>query len=55
MKGANLGGSYTFAQYHVHWGADDLRGSEHTINHVRSVDYDNLLTYEVQNELLGVM
>lgn len=35
VSGGNLGGTYTFDQYHVHWGADDLRGSEHTINHVR--------------------
>ncbi|XP_018019224.1 carbonic anhydrase 2 [Hyalella azteca] len=35
VSGGNLGATYTFVQYHIHWGADDLRGSEHTINHVR--------------------
>lgn len=35
VAGGNLGGKYSFAQYHIHWGADDLRGSEHTVNHVR--------------------
>jgi len=28
-------GPYTLAQYHLHWGADATKGSEHTINSVR--------------------
>jgi len=28
-------GPYSLAQYHLHWGSDDLQGSEHTINAVR--------------------
>jgi len=28
-------GPYNLAQYHLHWGADETKGSEHTINSVR--------------------
>uniref|UniRef100_A0A2P2I3I1 Carbonic anhydrase n=1 Tax=Hirondellea gigas TaxID=1518452 RepID=A0A2P2I3I1_9CRUS len=53
MSGANLGSSYTFVQYHVHWGADNLRGSEHTINHVRYPMEMHLVHYKTEYGSLG--
>lgn len=36
LKGGPLiDGEYAFSQLHFHWGKDDSRGSEHTINHKR--------------------
>ena len=35
VSGGNLGATYKFDQYHIHWGEDDSRGSEHTINYFR--------------------
>jgi hypothetical protein len=34
LSGGPLREPYTFWQMHFHWGTDDLRGSEHTINNV---------------------
>jgi len=34
-KGNLPGLGYTLAQYHLHWGADGTKGSEHTINSIR--------------------
>lgn len=48
LSGGNLGAAYTFAQYHTHWGADDLRGSEHTINHVRFPMEKHLVHYKTE-------
>ncbi|KAK3598215.1 hypothetical protein CHS0354_005796, partial [Potamilus streckersoni] len=31
MSGGGLGSKYTAAQFHFHWGANSLRGSEHTL------------------------
>ncbi|KAA0198474.1 carbonic anhydrase alpha, 8-like [Hyalella azteca] len=35
VSGGNLGATYKFDQYHLHWGAEDSRGSEHTIDNFR--------------------
>ncbi|KAK3893617.1 hypothetical protein Pcinc_002570, partial [Petrolisthes cinctipes] len=32
LVGGDLGHAYTFLQFHFHWGADDTRGSEHTVD-----------------------
>ncbi|KAF4528484.1 hypothetical protein B566_EDAN013031, partial [Ephemera danica] len=32
LSGGPLQGGYTFLQMHFHWGADNTRGSEHTID-----------------------
>ncbi|XP_047482480.1 carbonic anhydrase 1-like [Penaeus chinensis] len=32
VRGGELGGQYTFAQFHFHWGSVSTQGSEHTIN-----------------------
>lgn len=32
VSGGNLGGEFAFAQFHLHWGKKNNRGSEHTIN-----------------------
>ncbi|XP_037793615.1 carbonic anhydrase 7-like [Penaeus monodon] len=32
VSGGELGGQYTFAQFHFHWGSISTQGSEHTIN-----------------------
>jgi len=32
VSGGDLDGKYTFAQYHMHWGSDSNRGSEHKVN-----------------------
>lgn len=34
LSGGPLRAPYTFWQMHFHWGTDNLRGSEHTINNV---------------------
>lgn len=35
LSGGGLPGLFIFAQYHFHWGSDDAKGSEHTIDRVR--------------------
>jgi carbonic anhydrase len=32
IYGGGLPGKYTFAQFHFHWGSNDTKGSEHTID-----------------------
>ena len=32
LSGGNLNGSYQILQLHFHWGSDDTKGSEHTLN-----------------------
>nr|AYD38862.1 carbonic anhydrase 2 [Mytilus edulis] len=32
ISGGPLTGTYRLEQFHFHWGADDNKGSEHTIN-----------------------
>ena len=32
VSGGNIGGKYKTAQFHFHWGGNDMRGSEHTYN-----------------------
>ncbi|MPC15313.1 Carbonic anhydrase 2 [Portunus trituberculatus] len=32
VSGGGLDGNYNFLQFHLHWGADDTLGSEHTID-----------------------
>ncbi|KAG7169302.1 Carbonic anhydrase 2-like 2 [Homarus americanus] len=32
VQGGDLEGKYTFLQFHFHWGGDDSRGSEHTVD-----------------------
>ena len=32
IKGAGLPGTYRIAQLHFHWGSDNNKGSEHTID-----------------------
>ncbi|XP_069993872.1 carbonic anhydrase 1 isoform X1 [Penaeus vannamei] len=34
ISGGELGGQYTFAQFHFHWGSVSTQGSEHTLNGV---------------------
>ena len=34
MSGAAFTGPYVFEQMHFHWGAEDGRGSEHTVDSV---------------------
>ena len=39
LRGGQLEGDYQILQLHFHWGRDDLRGSEHTLNGKRSGVY----------------
>ena len=32
MSGGPLNGSYQILQLHLHWGSDDTKGSEHTLD-----------------------
>jgi len=32
VSGGDLDGKYNFAQYHMHWGSNSRRGSEHVVN-----------------------
>lgn len=32
IRGGPLEGEYALAQYHCHWGREDSRGSEHTVD-----------------------
>jgi len=32
VTGGGLPGTYKLAQFHFHWGADDGKGSEHTVD-----------------------
>lgn len=32
VSGGDLSGTYTTVQFHIHWGADNSKGSEHTVN-----------------------
>ena len=32
MSGGSLGGTYTLAQFHFHWGEESRSGSEHYMN-----------------------
>ena len=32
VSGGKLSGTYTTVQFHIHWGADNSKGSEHTVN-----------------------
>ena len=36
LSGGPLEGEYKILQLHFHWGSDDSRGSEHTLNGERS-------------------
>ena len=32
LTGGGLDGEYELGQFHAHWGDDDCRGSEHTVD-----------------------
>ena len=35
VSGGGLPGTYSFAQFHFHWGTEEGRGSEHTVGKVK--------------------
>lgn len=37
ISGGPLNGEYEFAQFHFHWGSDDLHGSEDEIDGITEV------------------
>ena len=32
LSGGPLGGTYKLVHFHMHWGKDDSKGSEHTVD-----------------------
>lgn len=42
VSGGNLNAKYTFSQFHFHFGAEDDRGSEHTVDGDRWVKEQHL-------------
>ena len=42
LSGGPLEGDYQILQLHFHWGSDDTKGSEHTLDGQRYEIYDKL-------------
>lgn len=53
VAGGNLTGTYTFAQFHFHWGANDTSGSEHTVDGAAFPAELHLVHYREEHRSLG--
>ncbi|XP_063596244.1 carbonic anhydrase 2-like [Penaeus indicus] len=53
VSGGELGGKYTFAQLHFHWGSVSTQGSEHTINGIAYAAELHLVHFKTEYGSLG--
>ncbi|XP_042876631.1 carbonic anhydrase 7-like [Penaeus japonicus] len=53
VSGGELGGKYTFAQFHFHWGSISTQGSEHTINGIAYAAELHLVHFKTEYGSLG--
>ncbi|XP_042892386.1 carbonic anhydrase 1-like [Penaeus japonicus] len=53
VSGGKLGGKYTFAQFHFHWGSISTQGSEHTINGIAYAAELHLVHFKTEYGSLG--